>query len=341
MQSAFVDIVSDGDHSCTQRRFRKPRSYIPDIPHEQPQSAAPSLPAAIGAPVKSAGRITSRATGHHDEPSQQESHPAEDHHFDESTLRKMNRRPRKASACKNVTKKAPPAAQMRRTLKVRTNASPIRTSAPQNSHPLQPHTELSVPRRERSPGQNFSRSNDLEETRRRPRARRPMGRRGEEDASVEDDRRRPGGGRNLPPSKYASPQGGESRGSTIAEASRVDTTPAPRTPPRPSSPTRPQTQRRTNSSSRRIVGEISRKPAQRRHAALVEHEVRTAPEVEESTSRGLAAQRRLPKRGVPRRFSGGLPAGCWPTAARAAAADAGGTATPMEEAYRGEHSPRI
>src|SRR3981189_3392570 len=85
MQSAFVDIGLDGDAFLyVSDVFENLEDYDPGHPHEQPQSAAPSLQAAIGAPVEVLpGESLARATGHHEEPSQLESHPAEDHHFDE------------------------------------------------------------------------------------------------------------------------------------------------------------------------------------------------------------------------------------------------------------------
>src|ERR1700720_4113337 len=69
MQSAFVDIGLDGDAFLyVSDVFENLEDYDPGHPHEQPQSAAPSLPPAIGSPVEVLpGETLSRASEHHDE----------------------------------------------------------------------------------------------------------------------------------------------------------------------------------------------------------------------------------------------------------------------------------
>src|SRR6266850_2222735 len=53
MQSAFVDIGLDGDAFLyVSDVFENLEDYDPVHPHEQPQSSAPALPAAIGTPVE-------------------------------------------------------------------------------------------------------------------------------------------------------------------------------------------------------------------------------------------------------------------------------------------------
>ena len=85
MQSAFVDIGLDGDAFLyVSDVFENLEDYDPVHPHEQPQSSAPALPAAIGTPVEVLpGETLAHATRLHDEGLQQPSQGEEDHHVDE------------------------------------------------------------------------------------------------------------------------------------------------------------------------------------------------------------------------------------------------------------------
>src|ERR1700704_587646 len=76
MQSAFVDIGLDGDAFLyVSAVFENLEDYDPGHPHEQPPTSAPALPAAIGPPVEVLpGETLARATGHHDETQQHQSH---------------------------------------------------------------------------------------------------------------------------------------------------------------------------------------------------------------------------------------------------------------------------
>src|SRR5216684_3701799 len=85
MQSAFVDIGLDGDAFLyVSDVFENLEDYDPVHSHEQPQSSAPALPAAIGAPVEVLpGETLAHAARLHDEALQQPSPGEEAHHVHE------------------------------------------------------------------------------------------------------------------------------------------------------------------------------------------------------------------------------------------------------------------
>jgi ribonuclease G len=347
MQSAFVDIGLDGDAFLyVSDVFENLEDYDPGHPHEQPQSAAPALPAGIGTPVEVLpGESLARATGHHDEASQQESHATEDHHLDEGHAPQDESQAAEGQHLQERHEEAQPAAQDEAHAESADERQPdSNASAPQNFAPHYNPTQ-NYPSRGGSerPGQNFGRGNDRGGDRGgdrgrggrwgrrggggRPRGGRPQG--------------GPGGGRNLPPSKYASPQGGEPRGYDNRGGQPRGYENRRQDAPRPSSSIAPTD---TTEEAILLPGESLAKYRGKPAAApapppVVEHEVHEQqPEVEESSSRGSgSAAPASASGGVPRRFSGGLPR--WLLAdggSEAAAADAGETATPMEEASPAE-----
>src|SRR6267142_2564687 len=298
MQSAFVDIGLDGDAFLyVSDVFENLEDYDPVHPHEQPQSSSPALPAAIG----------QRLEERHEE--------------------------------------AQPAAQEEAHAETADERQPdSNASAPQNFAPHYNPTQ-NYPSRGGNdrPGQNYGRGNDRGGDRGGDRGR--GGRWGRRGGGGRHRGGRPqgspGGGRNLPPSKYASPQGGESRGYDNRGGQPRGYDNRRQDAPRPSSPIAPtdtteETILLPGESLAKYRGKPAASPAP---PPVVEHEVHEQqPEVEESPSRGSgSAAPASPGGGVPRRFSGGLPR--WLLAdggSEASAADAGETATPMEEASTAE-----
>src|SRR6266852_3804059 len=218
MQSAFVDIGLDGDAFLyVSDVFENLEDYDPGHPHEQPQSSAPSLPAAIGTPVEVLpGESLARATGQHDEASQQESHAAEDHHFDEEHAPQHESQAAEGQHLEERHEEAQPAAQDEAHAESADERQPdSNASAPQNFAPHYNPTQ-NYPSRGGNdrPAQNYGRGNDRGGDRGGDRGR--GGRWGRRGGGGRHRGGRPqsgpGGGRNLPPSKYASPQGGEARG---------------------------------------------------------------------------------------------------------------------------------
>jgi Rne/Rng family ribonuclease len=347
MQSAFVDIGLDGDAFLyVSDVFENLEDYDPGHPHEQPQSAAPSLPAAIATSVEVLpGESLARAAGHHDEASQQESHAAEDHHFAEEHAPQHESQAAEGQHLQERHEEAPPAAQDEAHAEGADERQPdSNASAPQNFAPHYNPTQ-NYPSRGGNdrPAQNYGRGNDRGGDRGGDRGR--GGRWGRRGGGGRHRGGRPqaspGGGRNLPPSKYASPQGGESRGYDNRGGQPRGYDNRRQDAPRPSSPIAP-----TDTTEEPILlpGESLAKYRGKPAAApapppVAEHEAHEQqPEVEENSSRGSgSAAPASPSGGVPRRFSGGLPR--WLLAdggSEAGAGDAGETATPIEEASPAE-----
>src|SRR6266849_10019150 len=347
MQSAFVDIGLDGDAFLyVSDVFENLEDYDPVHPHEQPQSSAPALPAAIGTPVEVLpGETLAHASRLHDEGLQQPSQGEEDHHVDEGHGSHDEAQAAEGDHLEQHHQDAPPAAQDEVHAEGADERQPdSNASAPQNFAPHYNPTQ-NYPSRSGSerPGQNYGRGNDRGADRGGDRGR--GGRWGRRGGGGHPRGGRPqsgpGGGRNLPPSKYASPQGGESRGYDNRGGQPRGYDNRRQDAPRPSSPIAP-----TDTTEEPILlpGESLAKYRGKPAAApapppVVEHEIHERqPEVEESSSRGSgSAAPASPSGGVPRRFSGGLPR--WLLAdggSEAAAADAGETAPPMEEASPAE-----
>ena len=340
MQSAFVDIGLDGDAFLyVSDVFENLEDYDPVHPHEQPQSSAPALPAAIGTPVEVLpGETLAHATRLHDEALQQPSPDEEVHHLDEAHV--SHDETHSAEGVDQHREDVQPASLDEQHAEAADERQPdSNASAPQNFSPHYNPTQ-NYPSRGGSerPSQNFGRGNDRGGDRGgdrgrggrwgrrggggRPRGGRPQG--------------GPGGGRNLPPSKYASPQGGESRGYENRGAQPRGYDSRRQDAPRSSSPITP-----IEPAEEPIVlpGESLAKYRGKPAAAappppVAEHEVHELqPAVEENSQRasGIVAPV-APGGNVPRRFSGGLPR--WLLAdggAEGEAAAPGEIAVPVEE----------
>jgi ribonuclease G len=341
MQSAFVDIGLDGDAFLyVSDVFENLEDYDPVHPHEQPQSSAPALPAAIGTPVEVLpGETLAHATRLHDDALQQPSQGAEVHQLDEAHV-SQGETHAEGDRVEQHREDAQPASLDEQHAEAADERQPdSNASAPQNFSPHYNPTQ-NYPSRGGSerPSQNFGRGNDRGGDRSgdrgrggrwgrrggggRPRGGRPQG--------------GPGGGRNLPPSKYASPQGGDSRGYENRGAQPRGYDSRRQDAPRSSSPVAP-----IEPAEEPIVlpGESLAKYRGKPAAAappppVAEHDVHELqPAVEENSPRasGIVAPV-APGGNVPRRFSGGLPR--WLLAdggAEAEAAAPGEIAAPVEE----------
>src|SRR6266850_2163664 len=347
MQSAFVDIGLDGDAFLyVSDVFENLEDYDPVHPHEQPQSSAPALPAAIGTPVEVLpGETLAHAARLHDEGLQQPSQGEEDHHVDEGHGSHDEAEAAEGDHLEQHHQDAPPAAQDEVHAEAADERQPdSNASAPQNFAPHYNPTQ-NYPSRGGSerPGQNYGRGNDRGGDRGGDRGRggrwgrragggRPRGGRPQSD---------PGGGRNLPPSKYASPQGSESRSYDNRGGQPRGYDNRRQDPPRSSGPSAPID---TNEEPIVLPGESLAKYRGKPAAApapMVEHEAHDQqPEAEEITPRaaGNVALPAAPSgANVPRRFSGGLPR--WLLAdggTEGEAAATGETAAPVEEASPAE-----
>src|SRR6266850_669986 len=347
MQSAFVDIGLDGDAFLyVSDVFENLEDYDPVHPHEQPQSSAPALPAAIGTPVEVLpGETLAHATRLHDEALQQPSQGEEDHRVDEGHGSHDEAHAAEGDHLEQHHQDAQPAAHDEAHAEAADERQPdSNASAPQNFAPHYNPTQ-NYPSRGGNdrPAQNYGRGNDRGGDRGGDRGR--GGRWGRRGGGGRHRGGRPqgspGGGRNLPPSKYASPQGGESRGYDNRGSQPRGYDSRRQDAPRPSSPIAP-----TDTTEEPILlpGESLAKyrgkpAATQAPPPVAEHEVHEQqPEVEESSLRGSgSAAPASASGGVPRRFSGGLPR--WLLAdggSEAAATDAGELATPMEEASSAE-----
>jgi len=349
MQSAFVDIGLDGDAFLyVSDVFENLEDYDPVHPHEQPQSSAPALPAAIGTPVEVLpGETLAHATRLHDEGLQQPSQGEEDHHVDEGHGSQDEAQASEGDHLEQHHQDAPPAAHDEAHAEAADERQPdSNASAPQNFAPHYNPTQ-NYPSRSGSerPGQNYGRGNDRGADRGGDRGRggrwgrrggggRPRGGRPQSG---------PGGGRNLPPSKYASPQGSESRSYDNRGGQPRGYDNRRQDPPRSSGPSAP-----INTNEEPIVlpgeslakyrGKLAAAPAP---APMIEYEAHDQqPEAEETTPR-VAGNVALPAApsgaNVPRRFSGGLPR--WLLAdggTEGEAAATGESAAPVEEASPAE-----
>ncbi len=349
MQSAFVDIGLDGDAFLyVSDVFENLEDYDPVHPHEQPQSSAPALPAAIGTPVEVLpGETLAHATRLHDEGLQQPSQGEEDHHVDEGHGSQDEAQASEGDHLEQHHQDAPPAAHDEAHAEAADERQPdSNASAPQNFAPHYNPTQ-NYPSRSGSerPGQNYGRGNDRGADRGGDRGR--GGRWGRRGGGGHPRGGRPqsgpGGGRNLPPSKYASPQGSESRSYDNRGGQPRGYDNRRQDLPRSSGPSAP-----INTNEEPIVlpgeslakyrGKLAAAPAP---APMIEYEAHDQqPEAEETTPR-VAGNVALPAApsgaNVPRRFSGGLPR--WLLAdggTEGEAAATGESAAPVEEASPAE-----
>jgi ribonuclease G len=211
MQSAFVDIGLDGDAFLyVSDVFENLEDYDHGHPQEHPQSSVASLPPSNGSPVEVLpGESLARANERHEEGRHEEFHQGETHVVDEAhgshdDASAADGQPveehHEASPSASVEEHHPEATEERQ--------PDSNASAPQNFAPHYNPTQ-NYPSRGGNdrPGQNYGRGGDRGGDRGR------SGRWGRRGGRHRGGRPQGGpGGRNLPPSKYASPQGGESRG---------------------------------------------------------------------------------------------------------------------------------
>jgi Rne/Rng family ribonuclease len=327
MQSAFVDIGLDGDAFLyVSDVFENLEDYDHGHSHDQPQASSPNLPAAIGSTVELLpGESLARVTEHHEH--HEDAHHVETHHEDAHSVEEHHESHEEIHASEEQSLEAhhddvQPARLNEHhgdAAEVEERQPESNASAPQNFSPHYNPTQ-NYPSRganDRS-GQNYGRSGDRGDRggdfnrgsdRGADRGRGRYGRRG-------GGRHRGGrpqgghGGRNLPPSKYASPQGGESRGYDNRGQSRgYDNR-------RSEAPRNQSSSSSSNVSEEEILlpGESLAKyrgkpvatPPPAPIAEHEEHEQR--PTHEEPSPRAIGGlPPSAPGAGGPRRFSGGLP----------------------------------
>jgi Rne/Rng family ribonuclease len=318
MQSAFVDIGLDGDAFLyVSDVFENLEDYDPGHAHEQPQRLASPVAPPAGSTVELLpGETLARAGEHQEETQPGEFHPEEAHHDGPAAHEEANGAEEAQQFHEHHDTEQP--GQEEAHAEAPEERQPdSNASAPQNFSPHYNPTQNYPPRSGNDrPGQNFGRGNDRGSDRGADRGgdrgrggrwgRRGGRRRGSRPPSG------PGGGRNLPPSKYASPQGGESRGyDNRGGQPRGGYDNRRPEPPRSSVPSAP------NATEEEIIlpGESLAKYRGKPIAPLapttaVEHEVHEErPASEEITPRasGNLAPATPAGAGVPRRFSGGLP----------------------------------
>jgi len=355
MQSAFVDIGLDGDAFLyVSDVFENLEDYDHGHPHEQ-HTASPvaALPQASGHVVEALpGETLAHASEHHEEAHHDEHHDAthheefqreehgshEEHHASEGAHHEEHHdehhgeaQPLDAAAHDEHHTDASEERQPESNASAPQNFSPHYN--PTQNYPARTGTDR--------PGQNFGRGGDRGTDRGGDRSRggdRGPDRGGDRGGRFgrRGGRRRggrpqgaPGGGRNLPPSKYASPQGGESQtGESRGYENRGG---QPRggferrgPEPRSFDNRRGENPRNTGTSTPvgpaeepiLLPGESLAKYRGKPVAAaapppVVEHEIHVhqPEEVEEISPRAAATLPTAPPSGsgTPRRFSGGLP----------------------------------
>src|SRR6266851_3986590 len=345
MQSAFVDMGLDGDAFLyVSDVFENLEDYDHGHPHEQPQASVASLPPASGSPVEVLpGESLARASEHHEEAHHEEFHQDEAQHANEQHVSHDDAHAAEGDHLEEHHDTVPSAPTEDQHAEAAEERQPdSNASAPQNFAPRYNPTQ-NYPARSGSdrPGQNFGRGGDRGGDRGsdrggdRGRGGR-WGRRGGRHRGGHPPQSAPGG-RNLPPSKYASPQGGESRGyENRGAAQRSYDNRRPEAPHSSAPPV-------TNASEEEIIlpgeslakyrGKPAAAPAP---APSVEHETReeqtTATEITPRATGNLPATAPSGS-GVPRRFSGGLPRWLLADAgAEAEAAPSGEVADTTEQA---------
>src|SRR5712691_7154699 len=217
MQSAFVDIGLDGDAFLyVSDVFENLEDYDHGHPQEHPQSSVASLPPSNGSPVEVLpGESLARAgerheEDHHEEAHHEEFHQNEAHVAEESHAPHDDASPIEGQPVDEHHEAVPSASVEEQHAEASEERQPdSNASAPQNFAPHYNPTQ-NYPARGGNdrPGQNYGRGGDRGGDRGRG------GRWGRRGGRQRGGRPQggPSSGRNLPPSKYASPQGGESRG---------------------------------------------------------------------------------------------------------------------------------
>src|SRR6266403_1022005 len=315
MQSAFVDIGLDGDAFLyVSDVFENLEDYDHGHPQEHAPSSTASLPPSNGSPVEVLpGESLARASEHHEEAHHEEAHHEEFHHGETHVVDEPHTSDDDAPGVEGQPfeehhESVPSASVEEQHAEAGEERQPdSNASAPQNFAPHYNPTQ-SYPARGGSdrPGQNYGRGGDRGGDRGRG------GRWGRRGGRHRGGRPQGGpGGRNLPPSKYASPQGGESRGYDNRSG-----------PPRSYDNRRPEAPRSSvpsvssvpeeeiilpGESLAKYRGKSAAAPAP---APIVGHETHEEhpASAQETTPRATG---NLPAAaasgGVPRRFSGGLP----------------------------------
>src|SRR5437879_150633 len=310
MQSAFVDIGLDGDAFLyVSDVFENLEDYDSGHPHEQPQASVASPSPASGSPVEVLpGESLARAAEHHEEARHEEFHQDQARHadgqhasHDEAPVAEGQHLEEQHDALQSAPGEEQPA-EAAEERQPDSNAS-----APQNFAPRYNPTQ-NYPARGGNdrPGQNFGRGGDRGGDRGRG------GRWGRRGGRHRGGRPQGGpGGRNLPPSKYASPQGVESRGydNRGGQPRSYDN----RRPeaPRSSAPSVPSAPEEEIILPGESLAKYRGKPAVAPASVpSVEHDTREAQNTAEEITPRAAGN--LPANApsgssVPRRFSGGLP----------------------------------
>src|SRR3989454_724970 len=314
MQSAFVDIGLDGDAFLyVSDVFENLEDYDHGQPHEHPQTSAPSLSPANDSPVEVLpGESLARATEHHEHPHHQEFHQDEAHPVEEQRIphdEAPAAEDQHLEEHHDLVQSAPTEDQHVGSGEERQPDS--NDSAPQNFAPHYNPTQ-NYPARSGNdrPGQNFGRGGDRGGDRGGGRGR--GGRWGGRGGRHRGGRPRGGpGGRNLPPSKDASPHsaGAPGYGNRGGQTRSYDNRrlEGPRSPAL-SVPSAPEEEIiLPGESLAKYRGKPAVAPAS---VPSVEHDTREAQNTAEEIAPRAAGN--LPANApsgssVPRRFSGGLP----------------------------------
>jgi Rne/Rng family ribonuclease len=317
MQSAFVDIGLDGDAFLyVSDVFENLEDYDHGHPGDQPQSLASTPQPAIESTVEVLpGESLARAHEHHEEAPQPVFRAEESHHdeqtshdethavLEEHVEHQENHREDAQSAMQDeVHGESPDERQPE------SNAS-----APQNYAPRYNPTQNYPGRTSNDrPGQNFGRGQDRGGDRGGDRGRGSGGRWGRRGGRHRGGRPPSGqGGRNLPPSKYASPQGGESRGYENRGGPSRGYDNRRQEGPRSTGPSSTETSDEPillpGESLAKYRGKPQAAPAPPPFVEHEAHEERAEAEEVSPRATGNPPVTSPGSAGVPRRFSGGLP----------------------------------
>ncbi len=335
MQSAFVDIGLDGDAFLyVSDVFENLEDYEHGQPHEPHEQHVPAS-AGNGSTVELLpGESIARAAERHEEAHGEESHPQP---------------PVEHEAATPSDETASPAGQETTPSEEQPAAEPLASaeSTPaETAEERQPDSNASAPQNfspRFNPTQNYSRrsGNDRQGQNYGRGGDRGRGRWGRRGGRHRGGRQQGGpGGRNLPPSKYASPQGGEYRGYDNRGGQRGYDN-RRQEGPRSSGPSPADlTEETILLPGESLAKYRDRAAASASAAPVVEQESRTEPSAGEEKPPRQAAN--LPvatsgSAGMPRRFSGGLPS--WLLAEGGTAAGSEVEAAPTEPKTESTQAP--
>jgi Rne/Rng family ribonuclease len=307
MQSAFVDIGLDGDAFLyVSDVFENLEDYDHGHPHEQPHTSAESLPPANASAVEILpGESLARAAEHHGEVHREEFHGDEVHPVDEQRTSHDEVSAVEGQHLEEHHEAVPSApVEDHQAQAVEERQPDSNASAPPNFAPHYNPTQ-SYPARSGNdrPGQNYGRGGD----------RGRGGRWGRRGGRHRGGRPQGGpGGRNLPPSKYASPQGGESRGYENRGGQQRTYDNRRSEAPRNSGPSSSNIVEEEiilpGESLAKYRGKPAVAPAPAPSIELETHQEHTAvEEIAPRATTNLPATAPSGGSNVPRRFSGGLP----------------------------------